>query len=150
MESVDSHSRSLPLMPPRVCSNATIVTSGSPADPTLVNRAPGTCRSGGDSEYLRQLLWPDGEFIDHDHAINRAVNFLRTVLRDNPKKPQFIETLPKRGYRFIGDVSCFPSKVQPSAELAPRAAQSDAGQVAESEMRWPEAIELAQGPFGDG
>src|SRR5271156_6185033 len=48
-------------------------------------------------EYLRQLLWPDGEFIDHDHAINRAVNFLRTVLRDNPKKPQFIETLPKRG-----------------------------------------------------
>jgi len=103
-------------------------------------------------EDLRQLLWPDGEFIDHDHAINRAVNFLRTVLRDNPKKPQFIETLPKRGYRFIGDVSCMMSEAQPSADLAlaPSSTQPDAGPVAESETRWPQAIELTQGPFGDG
>jgi DNA-binding winged helix-turn-helix (wHTH) protein/TolB-like protein/cytochrome c-type biogenesis protein CcmH/NrfG len=56
-------------------------------------------------EELRLLLWPEGEFIDHDHAINRAINFLRAVLRDNPKKPQYIETLPKRGYRFIAPVS---------------------------------------------
>jgi len=86
-------------------------------------------------ENLRQLLWPDGEFINHDHAINRAVNFLRTVLRDNPKKPQFIETLPKRGYRFIGEVSCLPTDAQPLAELAPRSAQPDAGAVAGAELR---------------
>ena len=96
-------------------------------------------------EYLRQLLWPDGEFIDYDHAINRAVNFLRTVLRDNPKKPQFIETLPKRGYRFIGEVQCLRSEALVSAELAPRPAQAVAG----SEMSGPGAIELGQGLFGE-
>jgi DNA-binding winged helix-turn-helix (wHTH) protein/tetratricopeptide (TPR) repeat protein len=100
-------------------------------------------------EYLRQLLWPDGEFIDHDHAINRAVNFLRTVLRDNPKKPHFIETLPKRGYRFIGEVSCLPSEAPQSAVMAPNSALSAAATVAESEMGGPGAIEWARGPFGD-
>jgi DNA-binding winged helix-turn-helix (wHTH) protein/TolB-like protein/cytochrome c-type biogenesis protein CcmH/NrfG len=100
-------------------------------------------------DYLRQLLWPDGEFIDYDHAINRAVNYLRTVLRDNPKKPQFIETLPKRGYRFIGNVSCFPSEIQLSAELAPNSAQPGAGLVAGSEMSGPDAIALARGPIED-
>jgi DNA-binding winged helix-turn-helix (wHTH) protein/tetratricopeptide (TPR) repeat protein len=98
-------------------------------------------------ENLRQLLWPDGEFINHDHAINRAVNFLRTVLRDNPKKPQFIETLPKRGYRFIGEVSCLPTDAQPLAELAPRSAQPDAGAVAGAELRGPGVIELAPDPL---
>jgi DNA-binding winged helix-turn-helix (wHTH) protein/TolB-like protein/Tfp pilus assembly protein PilF len=55
-------------------------------------------------EELQQLLWPDGEFIDHQHAINRAVNHLRMVLRDDARKPQYIETLPKRGYRFAAEV----------------------------------------------
>jgi DNA-binding winged helix-turn-helix (wHTH) protein/tetratricopeptide (TPR) repeat protein len=100
-------------------------------------------------ESLRQLLWPDGEFIDHDHAINRAVNFLRTVLRDNPRKPHFIETLPKRGYRFIGEVSCLPIEAQPSAESAPLSAQPDAGTITESETSRPREIEWSQGPFGD-
>jgi DNA-binding winged helix-turn-helix (wHTH) protein/TolB-like protein len=55
-------------------------------------------------EELRLVLWPDGDVLEHDHAINRAVNYLRTVLRDNPREPQFIETLPKRGYRFVAPV----------------------------------------------
>jgi len=100
-------------------------------------------------EYLRQLLWPDGEFLDYDHAINRAVNFLRTVLRDNPKKPQFIETLPKRGYRFIGQVSCLPSDAPPLAELGPQSARLDAGPVAGIEMTGVRSIELRQSPVGD-
>ena len=100
-------------------------------------------------EDLRQLLWPDGEFIDYDHAINRAVNFLRTVLRDNPKKPQFIETLPKRGYRFIGEVSCLPGEAEPSTELARQSAQQDSGLVHGDETGGAGAIELAHGPFGE-
>lgn len=60
-------------------------------------------------EDLRQLLWPDGEFIDHEHAINRAINNLRIALRDDPKTPKFIETLPKRGYRFCADVNFVPA-----------------------------------------
>jgi DNA-binding winged helix-turn-helix (wHTH) protein/TolB-like protein/Tfp pilus assembly protein PilF len=67
-------------------------------------------------EELRAVLWPEGEFIDHEHAINRAVNYLRSVLRDDPKKPQFIETLPKRGYRFIAEVTHWPEKAEPVPE----------------------------------
>jgi DNA-binding winged helix-turn-helix (wHTH) protein/tetratricopeptide (TPR) repeat protein len=100
-------------------------------------------------EYLRQLLWPDVEFIDHDHAINRAVNFLRTVLRDNPKKPQFIETLPKRGYRFIGEVSCLPSEAQPSTGFSLSSLQPQATPGVGSEIRKPETIEWAQDRFGE-
>jgi DNA-binding winged helix-turn-helix (wHTH) protein/tetratricopeptide (TPR) repeat protein len=54
---------------------------------------------------LRELLWPDGEHLDHDHAINRSVNQLREVLRDDPRNPRFIETLPTRGYRFCAEVT---------------------------------------------
>ncbi len=54
---------------------------------------------------LRDLLWPDGEHLDYEHAINRSVNQLREVLRDDPRYPRFIETLPTRGYRFCSDVT---------------------------------------------
>ena len=53
---------------------------------------------------LRELMWPDGEFLDHERSINRAVNELREVLRDDPREPKFIETLHKRGYRFRPEV----------------------------------------------
>jgi DNA-binding winged helix-turn-helix (wHTH) protein/tetratricopeptide (TPR) repeat protein len=64
-------------------------------------------------EELRRVLWPDGDVLGHDHAINRAVNYLRSVLRDNPKEPQFIETVPKRGYRFVASVTCIDEDVEP-------------------------------------
>jgi DNA-binding winged helix-turn-helix (wHTH) protein/tetratricopeptide (TPR) repeat protein len=63
-------------------------------------------------EELRRVLWPDGDVLGHDHAINRAVNYLRSVLRDNPKEPQFIETVPKRGYRFVAPVICTNEDVE--------------------------------------
>ena len=54
---------------------------------------------------LRQRLWRDGVFLDFDNSLNIAVARLRTALGDSASHPRFIETLPKRGYRFIGDVS---------------------------------------------
>jgi DNA-binding winged helix-turn-helix (wHTH) protein/tetratricopeptide (TPR) repeat protein len=78
---------------------------------------------------LRNLLWPDGEFLDHDHAIRNAVNQLRAVLRDSPRKPRFIETLPKRGYRFVAKVTC----VAEAAPETPKAQQS-ADQSSEAEL----------------
>jgi DNA-binding winged helix-turn-helix (wHTH) protein/tetratricopeptide (TPR) repeat protein len=54
---------------------------------------------------LQQLLWPNGEFLDHEQAINRVVTDLRAVLRDNPKNPRYIETVYKRGYRFLPAIS---------------------------------------------
>ena len=53
---------------------------------------------------LQELLWPEGEFLDHEHAINRVVADLRAVFRDNPKNPKYIRTIHKRGYRFIPKV----------------------------------------------
>src|SRR5688572_5682318 len=51
---------------------------------------------------LRQVLWPTERFVDHDQALNAAVNRLREALRDSADQPTYIETLPRRGYRFIG------------------------------------------------
>jgi len=51
---------------------------------------------------LQKKLWPADTFVDFDHSLNTAVKKLRQALNDNKKKPRFIETLPKRGYRFIG------------------------------------------------
>ena len=53
-------------------------------------------------EELRARLWPTGTFVEYDQSLNAAVNRLREALRDSAEKPRFIETLPKRGYRFIG------------------------------------------------
>jgi DNA-binding winged helix-turn-helix (wHTH) protein/tetratricopeptide (TPR) repeat protein/TolB-like protein len=57
---------------------------------------------------LQELLWPEGEFLDHEHAINRVITDLRAVFRDNPKSPKYIETVHKRGYRFLPQVAVVP------------------------------------------
>jgi TolB-like protein/DNA-binding winged helix-turn-helix (wHTH) protein/Flp pilus assembly protein TadD len=50
---------------------------------------------------LRSMLWPEGTFIDFDHGLGTAINKLREVLGDSAANPRFVETLPRRGYRFI-------------------------------------------------
>jgi TolB-like protein/DNA-binding winged helix-turn-helix (wHTH) protein/Tfp pilus assembly protein PilF len=55
-------------------------------------------------EALRELLWPKDTFVDFDHGLNNAVMKLREVLGDSSEHPRFIETLPRRGYRFIAPV----------------------------------------------
>jgi TolB-like protein/DNA-binding winged helix-turn-helix (wHTH) protein/tetratricopeptide (TPR) repeat protein len=55
-------------------------------------------------ETCRGRLWPAGTFVDFDHALNTLVNRLRDVLDDSATTPRFIETLPKRGYRFLAPV----------------------------------------------
>jgi TolB-like protein/Flp pilus assembly protein TadD len=56
-------------------------------------------------EELRQFLWPSDTFVDFDHSLNTAVMKLREVLGDSAEKPHYIETIPKRGYRFVAPVS---------------------------------------------
>jgi TolB-like protein/DNA-binding winged helix-turn-helix (wHTH) protein/Tfp pilus assembly protein PilF len=55
-------------------------------------------------EELRTKLWPDEVFVDFDHSLNAAVNKLREALCDSTSDVRFIETLPKRGYRFVGPI----------------------------------------------
>ncbi|HSB15572.1 MAG TPA: winged helix-turn-helix domain-containing protein, partial [Bryobacteraceae bacterium] len=52
-------------------------------------------------EDLRQRLWPTDTFVDFDHSLNTAVNKLREALGDSADSPRYVETLPRRGYRFV-------------------------------------------------
>src|SRR4029077_4838360 len=53
-------------------------------------------------EELHTALWPSETFVDFEHGVNAAVNRPREALGDNADNPRFIETLPRRGYRFLG------------------------------------------------
>src|SRR5215472_18852692 len=55
-------------------------------------------------EELRERLWPDNTFVDYELGLKKAINRLRDVLGDSAENPRFIETIPRRGYRFIGEV----------------------------------------------
>jgi Tol biopolymer transport system component/DNA-binding winged helix-turn-helix (wHTH) protein len=67
-------------------------------------------------EELRARLWPNGTFVEYDQSLNAAVNRLREALHDSAEKPRFIETLPKRGYRFIGHVERDPTSERTPAK----------------------------------
>src|ERR1700746_1138514 len=55
-------------------------------------------------EQLHRKLWPNDTFVDFDHGLNNAINRLRDALNDSAEAPRSIETLPRRGYRFISQV----------------------------------------------
>jgi cholera toxin transcriptional activator len=55
-------------------------------------------------EQIRQKLWPADTFVDFDHSLNTAVNKLREALGDSASNPRFVETLARRGYRFLAPV----------------------------------------------
>src|SRR5260221_1458119 len=59
-------------------------------------------------EELRQHLWPEDTFVDFDHGLNTAMVKLRDVLGDSASNPRYIETIAKRGYRFLGEVQAVP------------------------------------------
>jgi DNA-binding winged helix-turn-helix (wHTH) protein len=59
-------------------------------------------------EELRSRLWPADTFVDFDHSLNTAVNKIREVLGDSASSPRFVETVARRGYRFLGEVRSEP------------------------------------------
>jgi len=67
----------------------------------LLLEQPGTVVT---REQIRQALWSDGTFVDFDHGLNTVVNKLRDALDDVAANPRYIETLARRGYRFIAPV----------------------------------------------
>ena len=69
---------------------------------------------------LRQRLWPNGTFVDFEHSLNAAVKRLRAALGDNADNPRFVETLPRRGYRFIAALS--PESGEVAVAAVPRVA----------------------------
>ncbi len=63
-------------------------------------------------EQLRGHLWPDDTFVDFEHSLNTAIKKLREALDDSAERPNYIETLPRKGYRFIAAVSFGPAPAQ--------------------------------------
>jgi TolB-like protein len=63
-------------------------------------------------EELRVALWPANTFVDFDHGLNKAINKLREALGDSAESPRFIETLARRGYRFLGNLSGDPKSIR--------------------------------------
>jgi len=68
-------------------------------------------------EDLKRRIWPEESFGDFDHAVNVAVAKLRAALADSADAPRFVETLPRRGYRFIFPVT-LPREVPAGASPA--------------------------------
>ena len=71
-------------------------------------------------EDLLKRLWPD-TFVDGDHNLNTAINKIREVLGDSAENPRFVETLPRRGYRFIAPVEGARPAMPPEPVNTPRA-----------------------------
>src|SRR5258708_28092730 len=67
----------------------------------LLLERPGTVVARDD---IRRTLWPEGTFVDFEHGLNAAVKRLRVALGDDADSPRFIETVPRRGYRFVASV----------------------------------------------
>src|SRR4051794_18189900 len=83
-------------------------------------------------EELIRLLWPDGTVVDFDRGLNAAVTRLRQALSDSAESPRYVETVARRGYRFIGMVDT-PAPVEvPSPLPTPK-----------RQRRWPVAAAIA-------
>jgi TolB-like protein/DNA-binding winged helix-turn-helix (wHTH) protein len=81
-------------------------------------------------EELRAKLWADDTFVDFDHGLNSAVQRLRDCLSDSAGDPRWVETIPRRGYRFVGDVKWsdqgITSEVLPQFDNGNRSKSADA------------------------
>jgi TolB-like protein/DNA-binding winged helix-turn-helix (wHTH) protein/Tfp pilus assembly protein PilF len=97
-------------------------------------------------EELHRKLWPADTFVNFEHGLNAAVKRLRQALNDSADNPRFVETLPRRGYRFIAPVQVIPvsGEVPPASAPDPLPEGIDQEQVNPSEatvisehQRWP-------------
>lgn len=55
-------------------------------------------------EEISRELWPEGTFVDYEHGVNSSVNRIREALGDSASRPRYVETLARRGYRFVAPV----------------------------------------------
>ncbi len=83
-------------------------------------------------EELRERLWPADTFVDFDHSLNTAVNKIREALGDSASSPRFVETVARRGYRFLGEVQ-WESEVTTLAD----ASDTQAQELKRSELEIP-------------
>jgi TolB-like protein/DNA-binding winged helix-turn-helix (wHTH) protein/Tfp pilus assembly protein PilF len=93
-------------------------------------------------EELQRRLWPSDTFVDFDHSLNTAVMRLREVLGDSSENPRFIETLPRRGYRFAAPVEERPASQTPTIQAQTGEAGVPQSVLAENVPTLPVSPEL--------
>ena len=100
-------------------------------------------------EELREKLWPADTFVDFDHSLNTAINKLREALGDSASNPRYVETLARRGYRFLAPLQTGTKKAQgsPEAQPAPAGTAVPAAFHPELEVPLPRRS-LTRGLFG--
>src|SRR5580693_4307829 len=87
-------------------------------------------------EEIRHKLWSDDTFVEFDDALNTAVRKLRSALNDSADNPRFLETVPRRGYRFVAPVS-LPPELNLVTAQAPGTASAPTPEIARSEASRP-------------
>jgi len=92
-------------------------------------------------EELKKKLWPDDTFVDFDQSLNKAVNRLREALNDSAEHPRFIETLPRRGYRFTGSV--VPVRAEHDSPPSPAQSEPTTPEPAPVAFRFRRPLEVA-------
>ena len=93
-------------------------------------------------EEIQQRLWPGDAIVEFDHSINAAVRRLRDVLQDSAGKPRYIETVTRRGYRFIGQVDSAeePERLATSATVVPTNGPVDGTAASVPTLSFPHRI----------
>jgi TolB-like protein/DNA-binding winged helix-turn-helix (wHTH) protein/Flp pilus assembly protein TadD len=76
-------------------------------------------------EELQKKLWPADTFVDFDHGLNKTINKIREALGDSAEGPRFVETVPRRGYRFLADVKCDDAALVHGLELPPKSISTE-------------------------
>jgi Tol biopolymer transport system component/DNA-binding winged helix-turn-helix (wHTH) protein len=102
-------------------------------------------------EELHQKLWAQDTFVDFEHGLNKAINKVRDALGDDADNPRFIETLPRRGYRFLPPITAPTEPEAPAARQAispqpptgPEAPVSNTAQPRSRSRLWLSAISVA-------
>jgi len=90
-------------------------------------------------EEICQKLWSGDTFVDFDRSLGTAINKIREVLNDSAAEPRFVETLPRRGYRFIASVTAVaepPQKVSPLPSLETEAGEEDHRKPSSRRVIW--------------
>jgi DNA-binding winged helix-turn-helix (wHTH) protein len=89
-------------------------------------------------EDLRQKIWPADTFVDFDHSLNTAVNKIREALGDSASSPRFVETLARRGYRFIAPVNGVDTAATfPSAQNSPANVAATPAEILHPQLHVP-------------
>lgn len=88
---------------------------------------------------IHQRLWPDGTFVDFDHGLNTAINKIREALGDSAVSPRYVETLARRGYRFLAPVEVINGGSPALRSSAARADHDPASAVAADSQVEPSA-----------